>query len=92
MALLSDHAGAAIGNRELYLTTRRVVGHLETALESRAAIEQAKGVLMAREGCDAETAFDILRRASQRENRKLHDVAATVVAGVGRRRGGPPEA
>ncbi len=84
-ALLADHAGSAIANRELYLTTRRLVGHLETALESRGVIEQAKGILMAREGCDSETAFDILRRASQRENRKLYEVATTLVEGLARR-------
>lgn len=29
-------------------------------------IEQAKGIIMAREGCGPEEAFDLLRRASQR--------------------------
>ena len=65
-----------------------------TALESRGVIEQAKGILMASSGCDAEKAFDILRRASQRENRKLHTIAEEVVqrtmrdGGVGGRPGG----
>jgi AmiR/NasT family two-component response regulator len=48
-------------------------------MESRAAIEQAKGILMARQHCTADDAFDILRRASQRENRKLRDIADEMV-------------
>jgi AmiR/NasT family two-component response regulator len=47
-------------------------------------IEQAKGVLMAREGCSPDVAFDILRRASQRENRKVAVIAAEIVARVQR--------
>jgi PAS domain S-box-containing protein len=79
-ALLAEHAAATIANRELYMSTRRLAGHLETALHTRAVIEQAKGILMGRQGCDADTAFDVLRRASQRQNRKLHDVAEDLVA------------
>jgi AmiR/NasT family two-component response regulator len=39
----------------------------------------AKGILMEREGCDRDEAFDILRRGSQRENRKLRDLADALV-------------
>jgi AmiR/NasT family two-component response regulator len=53
---------------------------MRLAMESRAVIEQAKGVLMAQRGVDAEQAFEILRQASQRYNRKLRDVAAGIVA------------
>jgi AmiR/NasT family two-component response regulator len=53
---------------------------MRLAMESRAVIEQAKGVLMAQRGVDAEQAFEILRQASQRSNRKLRDVAAGIVA------------
>jgi GAF domain-containing protein len=49
-------------------------------LDSRATIGQAVGLLMARERCTAEQAFDLLRIASQRRNVKLRDVAAGVVA------------
>lgn len=49
------------------------------ALESRDVIGQAKGLLMAREGVDADEAFDMLRRASQRLNLKLRDVATQMV-------------
>jgi transcriptional regulator with GAF, ATPase, and Fis domain len=52
---------------------------MEEALQSRDLIGQAKGMIMAREGVDADKAFDILRRASQRLNVKLRDVAAGVV-------------
>jgi hypothetical protein len=57
-----------------------VISHLENALESRDTIGQAKGILMARQGISADEAFEVLRRASQRSNRKLRDVAADVVA------------
>jgi AmiR/NasT family two-component response regulator len=49
-------------------------------MASRAEIEQAKGILMVRSRCDADRAFDILRRASQRQNVKLREIAHTIVA------------
>jgi AmiR/NasT family two-component response regulator len=49
-------------------------------MSSRATIEQAKGLLMGSEGCTADGAFDILRRASQRQNVKLRDIAEQLVA------------
>jgi transcriptional regulator with GAF, ATPase, and Fis domain len=52
---------------------------MEDALQSRDVIGQAKGILMAREGVDAQEAFDMLRRASQRLNVKLRDVASGVI-------------
>ncbi|HLI16107.1 MAG TPA: ANTAR domain-containing protein [Acidimicrobiales bacterium] len=51
---------------------------LEEALRSRDVIGQAKGILMAREGITADQAFDRLRRASQRLNLKLRDIADQV--------------
>lgn len=56
------------------------ISHLEEALGSRDTIGQAKGILMARQGLSANEAFDVLRRASQRSNRRLRDIAADVVA------------
>jgi transcriptional regulator with GAF, ATPase, and Fis domain len=52
---------------------------MEEALESRDVIGQAKGMLMVREGVDADEAFEMLRRASQRLNVKLRKVAGSVV-------------
>ena len=55
---------------------------LHEALTSRATIDQAKGILMAQHGVGADEAFDILRRASQRENRTLRELAQETVNGV----------
>jgi hypothetical protein len=43
-------------------------------------IEQAKGIIMAQFGWSQDQAFDALRRLSQRENIKVRDLAAMVVA------------
>jgi transcriptional regulator with GAF, ATPase, and Fis domain len=51
---------------------------MEEALESRDVIGQAKGILMAREHVNADEAFDMLRRASQRVNVKLRDIARQI--------------
>jgi hypothetical protein len=53
--------------------------HLQEALASRSTIDQALGVLMAQNRCSRDTAFGILRRASQHRNLKLREVAATVI-------------
>jgi hypothetical protein len=57
----------------------RTAAQLEAALVSRPVIDQALGVLMAQNRCSSETAFGILRRASQHRNLKLRDVARTLV-------------
>ena len=53
---------------------------LRVAMETRGVIEQAKGMLMLREGCDADTAFALLVDLSQRGHHKLIDVARTMVS------------
>ncbi|QXC62201.1 GAF and ANTAR domain-containing protein [Aquihabitans sp. G128] len=73
-AVVLVNARAFWGERELNL-------QLNDALSSRAVIEQAKGILMARNATlDADAAFDVLRSASQRENVKLRDIAERIVA------------
>jgi GAF domain-containing protein len=54
---------------------------LETKARHRDVIGRAKGILMARSGVDDETAFTMLRRASQRLNVKLYDVADRLASG-----------
>jgi len=52
---------------------------LQGAFGRRAMIEQAKGILMARNAIDAERAFDMLRDHSQHNGHKLVDVAQAIV-------------
>jgi AmiR/NasT family two-component response regulator len=53
--------------------------NLQGAFGRRAVIEQAKGILMARHAIDQKRAFELLRSHSQRNGRKLVDVAEAVV-------------
>ncbi len=58
------------------------VVQLREALDTRPVIDQAKGLLIGRHGCSADEAFQMLSAASQRENRKLRDVAEAMVQGA----------
>jgi AmiR/NasT family two-component response regulator len=52
---------------------------LQGAFGRRAAIEQAKGILMARHAIDAERAFEMLRDHSQHSGRKVADIAQAII-------------
>ncbi|MBB2901414.1 GAF domain-containing protein [Kineococcus radiotolerans] len=85
LELLRDFAGyaaVALANHSLYAAAVSRSEHLQTAMQSRAVIEQAKGVIMARLGCTADEAFQHLATQSQNANRKLRDLAEEVVARV----------
>jgi AmiR/NasT family two-component response regulator len=49
-------------------------------MQSRAVIEQAKGIIMVERRCPADEAFAMLTKISQNSNRKVRDVAAALVA------------
>jgi transcriptional regulator with GAF, ATPase, and Fis domain len=68
-----------------YYDRAEQVDNLQRAIESRSEIEQAKGVIMASAGVNADEAFDVLRQQSQAENRKLREIAAEIVARQKRR-------
>lgn len=57
--------------------------HFDAALAGRDVIGVAKGILMARSNVSDDEAFDLLRKASQRMNRKLRDVAEAIATGEG---------
>jgi len=82
MNLFTTAAGYAIGSTERYRGARQLALQLEQALESRAVIDQAKGVLMAVHGVDADAAFEMLVDKSQRTNTKLRVVAEDLLASV----------
>ena len=77
---LATVTAAVVSNARAYWRAREHSEGLSEAMRSRAVIEQAKGILMARSpGLHADGAFDLLRRASQRENVKLREIAERIV-------------
>ena len=72
-------ASIMVSNVRAYWASLELSNHLSRAMESRAEIEQAKGILMATHQVNADRAFDLLVERSQTENRKLRDVASDVV-------------
>lgn len=81
-AVFTFRSGLALSNSGLYFASQQLVQNLHEALASRAVIEQAKGILMAREECSSDRAFDILVSVSQRSDEKVRDVAARLVDSV----------
>jgi GAF domain-containing protein len=79
--LFAAQGGVAIRNAAAYRNCRQLVANLQAALEFRAVIEQAKGILVAEYGCHPEVAFKELSKLSQNTNRKVRDIAADLVAG-----------
>ena len=77
---LTAAAAIVLANSSAYLEAAQLSEQLGQAMKSRAVIEQAKGILMARSPeMSADAAFDLLRKASQRENVKLRDIAQRIV-------------
>jgi ANTAR domain-containing protein len=58
---------------------RERVAQLHVALDSRAIIEEAKGVLGERLGLSMEDAFELLRFAARSDHLRIHDLAGAVV-------------
>jgi len=54
---------------------------LQTALNTRVVIEQAKGVIAERHRTDMDQSFTLLRSAARSSNRRLSDLARAVVDG-----------
>jgi GAF domain-containing protein len=75
----AGYAAVALANAYLHDTTAGLAEHMRRAMEHRAVIEQAKGIIMADRRCTADQAFAILNKLSQDTNRKLRDVAAALV-------------
>jgi len=73
------YAAVAIGNMQSYQDARRMADDLQVALESRAVIDQAKGILMERFKLTGDQAFQALAEVSMRSNAKVRDVASRLV-------------
>ncbi|HEX2179859.1 MAG TPA: ANTAR domain-containing protein [Actinomycetota bacterium] len=76
---LAAQAAVVIANSLLYWQMAELADQLKQALESRAVIDQAKGILMARDGMSADDAFATMLRTSQSGNVKVRDIAQRLV-------------
>jgi PAS domain S-box-containing protein len=83
----SDEAAAVRARVES--RAARLAEEMRQAMETRAVIEQAKGMLIAAHGCTPDEAFGMLSEGSQRTNRKVRDIATAMVTGAHKSRQGP---
>lgn len=79
-------AGVLLANVQAFEGAQQMSDGLKLALQTRDTIATAKGILMARDGANEETAFGMLVSASQRQNLKLREVAEKIVVATARRR------
>ena len=75
----APYASVAMANMYAYQDARDMANNLQVALESRAKIDQAKGVLMERYRITADQAFQALATVSMRTNTKVRDIAERLV-------------
>ena len=73
------YAAVAVANMQAYQDARELAENLQVAIESRAIIDQAKGILMERFKLTADGAFQTLARISMQRNLKLRAVAEELV-------------
>ncbi len=77
--LLVAASGAVIGNMSSYTDAERTALQLREAAQSRALVDQAKGILMHALGCTADQAFCRMREISQQHNLKVTEVAHRII-------------
>lgn len=81
-ALFAEQASVVLANADAFTRAQNTALNLGEALTSRAVIDMAKGIIMAREYCTPEQAFDRLRQMSQTSHRKVRDIAQELVDSV----------
>lgn len=74
-------AAAYILNQGRLEDAEQLTDQLQHALDSRVVVEQTKGIVAERHGCDPEAAFGLLRGYARPRNLRVHDVAERIVAG-----------
>jgi GAF domain-containing protein len=77
---VADYIAVAVNNADAHSEAVQLAADMRRAMESRAVIDMAKGVLIARHHCSPDEAFAILSRTSQNHNRKLRELAEALVA------------
>jgi hypothetical protein len=77
--LLIAFGGAAVRNTSEYSAAQRTARQLTEGADSRALVDQAKGILMAGFSCSAEEALRRMREISQTRQIKVTEVARRIV-------------
>jgi GAF domain-containing protein len=85
LTMVAAHSAVLLNHVRSYEDARRVSATLRTSLRTRDLVNMAKGVLMAREGVDERTAFLLLSKTAEQENRTLRQVADSVTNATKRR-------
>ncbi|MGN6303128.1 MAG: ANTAR domain-containing protein [Angustibacter sp.] len=81
---ITTFIGTAVMNADAHAGATASAEQMRAALESRKVIDMALGILIARHHCTPDEAFALLSRASQNHNRKLRDLAQSLVESEGR--------
>ena len=79
---MADIATIGILHERVIRDTRDLSSQLEFALESRVAIEQAKGIVAEHNKVDVDKAFGLIRRFTRDNNRLLSDTARELIDGT----------
>jgi response regulator NasT len=69
----------AVSRFRAFNRMREELDRTKQALEERKTVERAKGILMKQRGINEQEAYALLRKAAMNENRRLADVAQSVV-------------
>jgi GAF domain-containing protein len=77
--LFAAQASVVLANTQAYWDMRTLAEQLTESIESRAVIEQAKGIVMAAKNCSADEAFQVLVQQSQATNTKVRVLAEDLV-------------
>jgi ANTAR domain len=78
--LLVAAGGALVDNLSQFGDARREAIQFRDAAQSRALVDQAKGVLMNALGCSADEALSRMRQISQQSNMKVTEVASKIIS------------
>jgi len=81
---LADIATIGLLQERTVRSAEILTEQLQSALNSRVSIEQAKGILARTHGIGVDAAFDLMRLYARRSNARLSDVAREVVTDPGR--------
>ena len=79
---MADIATIGVLHERVVRDTRDFSAQLEFALESRIAIEQAKGIVAEHNRVSVDKAFEVIRRYTRNQNQLLSETARRIIDGT----------